>query len=320
MDYKYIFGPVPSRRLGISLGIDIVPYKTCSYDCIYCECGKTTNRTINRKSYVNPEKIEKELKNFLKNKISTKQLDYITLSGGGEPTLNSKIGEIIDVIKIIAPDVNIALLTNGSLFYMKKVREDVKKCDLIVPSLDSALQKTFIKLNRPCCKLKIDKIIKGLKKLKTTNTKLWIEVFVVPGINDTEHEIRILKKVLTEIAPQKIQLNTMDRPGTEPDIKKAGLDKLKEIREYMKPLNTEIIGKVTSKATTEELSGDIESTILSILKRRPCTIEDISIISGKKKKIIEKYLRKLENSDRIISQNCRDSKEIKRGVFYKSNE
>ena len=154
---NYLFGPVPSRRLGISLGLDLVPHKTCSLNCIYCESGKTTNLTIERKEYIPTAVLISELTTFLKTKP---KLDYITFSGAGEPTLHSDIGTIVTFIKKNYPDYQLALITNGTLFYLSKLRREVKPVDLILPSLDAVSEKTFKRINRSHRELAIKKIIK----------------------------------------------------------------------------------------------------------------------------------------------------------------
>ncbi len=318
--FKYVFGPVPSRRLGMSLGVDVVPFKTCSFDCIYCECGKTTLKTKQRLPYVKPKKIYHELNCFFKNKIDPDQLDYITFSGGGEPTLNSHLDRIIDIIRKLAPSTKIALLTNSSLFNKEKVIQAATKCDLIIPSLDSAKQSTFCQLNRPVKDMKISESINGLKQLagqiKNTKVKMWMEVFIVPGIKENN----LLKENLLEINPEQIHLNILDRPGTDPTVKKTNSSALKKIQAGLKPLTTKIIGKTAKKSGTVEIETNIEDTIVSLLKRRPCTVDDISQITGKNRPMVSKYLRKLKNSGKIISQKSQEKNNIKRGVFYKSNE
>jgi wyosine [tRNA(Phe)-imidazoG37] synthetase (radical SAM superfamily) len=156
---KYIFGPVPSRRLGRSLGVDLVPYKTCTFDCIYCDLGRTTHKTVSRQSYVPPEEIQGELELYLS--VLDKKPDYITLSGSGEPTLNTNVGEIIRKIKKIT-STPAAVLTNGSLLSMDGVREDLSEADVVLPSLDAITPALFEYINRPHPSLGIEDIISGL--------------------------------------------------------------------------------------------------------------------------------------------------------------
>jgi len=162
--YKYLFGPVPSRRLGISLGVDLVPHKTCSLNCVYCECGRTTILTDERKEYVPTEMVLSELNHFL---TTNPRLDFITFSGSGEPTLHSGLGNVIKFIKKNFPKYQVALLTNGTLFYSPNIREEVKQVDVILPSLDAASEEVFHKINRPVRGLKVQKVIDGLVQLRT---------------------------------------------------------------------------------------------------------------------------------------------------------
>ncbi len=190
--YKYLFGPVPSRRLGISLGVDLVTHKICSLDCVYCECGHTTNLTCERKEYVPLEAVLKELDHYFKN---NQDPDYITFSGSGEPTLNTAIGKVIEFIKENKKDVSVALLTNGTLFSQKHVRDDVINADLIIPSLDAVSLIAFRKINRPCPDLNLEEYIQGLIDLRSEfKGDIWIEVLIIPGYNDSQENLESLKK------------------------------------------------------------------------------------------------------------------------------
>ncbi len=312
MKYKYLFGPVPSRRLGISLGVDLVPYKVCTFGCVYCECGRTTDFSEERKPYVKADNVIEELKNFLKD---MPQLDYITFSGGGEPTLNSEIEKIISFIKKEYPSYKTALLTNGSLLSKKEVRDSVKKCDLIIPSIDAVSQEVFEKINRPGSAIKIKDIIKGIKKLKTESSAIvWVEVFIVPGINDNDKELKLLRDTIISINPAKIQLNTLDRPGTEKGIHPASGDSLAKIKEFFGTVKIEIVKNTGLKDGLRDYLDNFNEKVFSLLKRRPCTITDLSqAFDIRQNKLIE-YLHELEKSGRIISQK------EDRGVFYKIEE
>lgn len=209
--------------------MDIVPTKTCTLDCIYCQVGRTSYKTVERKEYIAPEKVLAEFREVLK---SGKKIDYITLSGNGEPTLNLKIGEIIKSIKNISP-LPVAVITNGTLLSRDDVRKDLLSADLVMPSLDVAIQETFEKIDRPHPSLKIDKIIEGLVEFrKIYKGKFWLEIMLVKGINDTQIELNALKKAIEKINPDKIQLNTPVRPTYEKDVEVLSADKLKEIKEF----------------------------------------------------------------------------------------
>ncbi len=306
MQYKYLFGPVPSRRLGISLGIDVVPYKTCNLNCIYCECGKTTNLTNERKDFFSYKEIIKELDKFLNDRPS---LDYITFSGAGEPLLYSKIDKIIEFLKNKFPQYKIAILTNGTLFHNTEIIDEVKKVDLIIPSLDAVSEKIFKKINRPHKELKIDKIIQGLINLrKNFKGKIFLEIFFVKGINDNNEELYKIKEIIKKIKPDKIQLNTIDRPPAEKNIHPVEIEKLIEIKNFFGD-KAEIINY--SHKNKIEIKNINISTILNCLERRPLTLEDLIKITNLHVNEINKILRELELKNKIIK-----IKE-QRGYFYK---
>jgi wyosine [tRNA(Phe)-imidazoG37] synthetase (radical SAM superfamily) len=312
MNYKHLFGPVPSRRLGLSLGVDLVPPKVCTLNCIYCEVGKTSDLTLERDEYVDYNEIIKELQDYLQDNPG---LDYITFSGAGEPTLNSRIADIIKFIKRNYPQYKLALITNGTLFYDEQVRKDVLNVDLMLPSLDSAIDRTFKLINRPNQKLNIDKVLNGLIKLREEFEKeIWLEVFIVPSYNDTEEEIKALKKAIGEINPDRVQLNTMDRPGTEDWVEQEDLEKLNYIKEYLSEFNAEIIAKFSSGVKSKQESKDIQERIISILERRPCTQKDLSEMLNIEKDEIDKNLKSLLHDKKLTTTDR------ERGIFYKLNK
>ena len=222
---EHIFGPVPSRRLGRSLGIDLVPSKTCTYDCLYCQVGRTTEKTTARKSWMPVDEIIAELKN----KLLTKP-DFITLSGSGEPTLYSDCGLLIEKIKQIT-DVPVAVITNGSLLFMPQVREDLKRADVVMPTLVAGDEETFKKINRPTPEITFDKMLQGLIDFRREFTgKYWLEVFIIAGLNDSDEQIDKIAKCIDKIRPDKVQINTVTRPPAESvnAINRQRLDKLQK--------------------------------------------------------------------------------------------
>jgi len=231
---KYIYGPVESRRLGLSLGFSLTPYKTCSFDCVYCQLGKTTNFSVQPQECIPIKDILDELKSWLQNNPEQAQkLNYITFSGAGEPTLNIKFGELISGIKKIV-SVPIAVITNASLLNMPSVRQALSGVDLLVPSLDAATTDIFQKIDRPHPSIRIEDIIEGLISLKKEfKGKLWLEVMLVKGINDDLRHIRKLKEVIDRINPDKIQLNSPVRTTTEPNILPVDKNKLGKIKEIL---------------------------------------------------------------------------------------
>lgn len=217
MKYRYHYGPVHSRRLGRSLGVDVIPYKTCSLDCIYCECGATNHLTLERKEYISTQEIIDDLDNFLKEQP---KLDYITFAGSGEPTLHRGLGEIINFLKGKYPQYKVALLTNATLLNDPTVIADIQKADLIVPSLDGVSMEAFKKMNRPESSLTAETIITGIKNLmQNFSGEIWLEIFIIPGINDQEKELTLFRDTIRELGIKKVQLNTLDRPGAVPELK-----------------------------------------------------------------------------------------------------
>ncbi len=231
---KYIYGPVESRRLGLSLGLSLTPYKTCSFDCVYCQLGKTTALSIQSKEHIPIKEILDELRMWLQNNPEGAQkLNYITFSGSGEPTLNIKFGELAAEIKKIV-SVPIAVITNASLLNMPSVRQALSGVDLIVPSLDAVTPDIFQKIDRPHSEIKVKDIIEGLVSLKKEfKGRIWLEVMLVKGINDDLRHIKKLKEVIDRINPDKIQLNSPVRTTTEPDILPVNKNKLGKIKEIL---------------------------------------------------------------------------------------
>ncbi|MEW6009493.1 MAG: radical SAM protein [Candidatus Omnitrophota bacterium] len=231
---KYIYGPVQSRRLGYSLGVSLTPYKFCSLDCVYCQLGPTTQKTINRDSYLSENEILQELHNFFaKNKEA--RIDYVTFSGFGEPLLNIQIKNIITEIRKFY-NKKIALITNSTLLVDKSIRLEILGLDLIVPSLDAASQAIFEKIDRPHPDIKIEQVIDALVNLRKEFSKLiWLEIMLVKGLNDTKKELELLKEAVAKINPDKIQLNSPVRAPK--DFKSEALDKkkLEEIRQFFGP-------------------------------------------------------------------------------------
>ncbi|MBN2571806.1 MAG: radical SAM protein [Ignavibacteriales bacterium] len=309
MIYKHLFGPVPSRRLGISLGVDLVPFKVCTLDCIYCEVGKTTIKTLERKEYVIYDEIISELNHYF---ADNPQLDYITFSGAGEPTLNSRIGDVIKNIKEKYSNYKLCLITNGTLFYDEQVRKEVLDVDLILPSLDAVSDIIFRKINRPNKNLSVDKIVEGLVLLRKEFSKqIWLEIFFVEGLNDTDEEVNLLVEKVKLINPDRVQLNTLDRPGTERWVQPLCEEKLKRIANKFSPFPVDILTRKQTNVYKNKIPEDVEEIILSTIKRRPCTAEDISQMLGMKIMEVNKYLAIFEEQNIIEKQN------EKNGVFYK---
>ncbi len=294
--WKHIYGPVPSRRLGLSLGVDLVPYKTCNFDCIYCQLGRTKKKSLERKRYIKATDILDNLFEALKH---LPEPDFITLGGSGEPTLNSDIGIIIREIKRHS-DRPVAVLTNGSLMSSPEVRENLCAADVILPSLDAGDEKTFRKINRPHGSLNLKDIIKGMSDFrKEFAGAIWLEVFLIDAINTSGDNLKELKKAIERIKPDRIQLNTAVRPPAESFVKPVGDSELLEICSYFGS-NCEVIAQKPDlpRHGTNLISED---ALLAILSRRPCTLSDLSKGLNASANLILKTISELQRRGLIKS-------------------
>lgn len=301
-----IFGPVPSRRLGRSLGVDVIPHKTCTFDCVYCECGPTTNKTCERKEFFPLE----ELLSELRLKLSEMQIspDVITLSGAGEPTLYSRMGELIARAKDIS-GLPVAVITNSSLMHREDVREELMNADIVLPSLDSAIERSFVRINRPHRDCKLSKIIEGLRLfLNEYRGKVLFEILLVEGYNTSDEDLKALKEVLGTLKVDRIQLNTVARPGTIKELKALSDQELERIREFFGP-SCEIVSSsyhsLIGKASKEDAQN-----IITLLERRPCTLEDIHNSTGIPVPGLIKLLEFLKGTGKI------DSTDFNGKIFY----
>jgi len=292
-----IFGPVPSRRLGFSLGVDTIPFKTCSLNCIYCQLGRTINKTIQRKEYIAADDILREIEEVLR---EGKRIDYITFSGSGEPTLNSEIRRMISRIKELT-SIPLAILTNGTLLYRPRIREDLMEADLVIPSLDTVTQEIFEMVNRPHPSLKIEKVITGIDSFSQEfNGKIWLEIMVVKGINDSLEEIEKAAQVIKQMNLEKIQLNTVVRPPAEEFARPLTREDLNNIKTVLGK-KCEIIAEF-KRATQKAYKRDVEKRILSMVKRRPVTLVDISHSLGLHRNEIIKYVETLEKKHQVKTE------------------
>ena len=293
---KYIFGPVPSRRLGMSLGVDIVPFKTCTFDCVYCQLGPTTSKSVQRQSYVPEEEVLDELREMLDSGAS--RIDFITFSGSGEPTLNSDIGRMISQIKAFTR-VPVAVLTNGSLLYRDDVRRDLSEADLVVPSLDAVTEDTFARINRPHESLTMELIIEGLRKFtREFEGRIWLEIMLVKGINDSQMELKQMADLVRGLKVDKIHLNTVERPPAEEFALAITAEEMTDIVS-MFDSRAEVITDFDKSVAHEAHSENMESEVLSLLKRRPCTVGDISNSLGIHMNEVIKYVNQLTRNGSI---------------------
>ena len=303
---QYLFGPVPSRRLGMSLGVDLVPCKVCSLDCIYCQVGRTTQHTLERKSYVPIEPLITELNRFLGNPM---HLDYITLSGAGEPTLNRDMGRLIRTIKQ-ETSIPVALITNSTLFYREDVRQEACLADLVIPSLDAPDPKTFERINRPVAGLTFEQVLEGLVLFSQGyQGRLWLEIFLIESINTHEHHIEQFRRCIQTIAPDRVQLNTAVRPTAEDHIKALPHDQMERIARMIGP-DCEIVASAPNTTGVSHAAID-EDRVLSMLRRHPCSMDQLCTGLGVHIEQAQALIDKLESQKKITSEKLGD------GVFYR---
>ena len=273
---RFIYGPVPSRRLGFSLGVDILPFKTCSLDCTYCQLGPTRKTVARRASWFPPEEILAQVKEALG---SGQRIDAVTFSGSGEPTLNRDIGRLIRGIKKMTR-VPVVVLTNGTLLTRAEVRRDLAAADIVVPSLDAVPEGLFRRINRPHRSLRSNKVIDGLVRFrKEFRGQLWLEVMLVKGANDAPAHVRALKEAADRIRPDRIQLNTVVRPPADRRAGPLGPDELRKIRGALGP-RAEVVASFAKRGQAPA-AGDLERAILATVGRRPMTAKDISLSLGR---------------------------------------
>ena len=291
MTEHFIYGPVPSRRLGRSLGVDLVPYKVCSYDCIYCQLGRTKEKTIERKPYIAVGRILEQVCQTLKEGV---RADYITLAGSGEPTLNSQIGSLIRDIKKHT-EIPVAVLTNGSLLSESEVRRSLMEADVVLPSLDAYNQEGFETINRPHPEISFNTMVEGLIAFrKEYPGEIWLEVFILDGINASETDGLQFKHWIERVNPQKVHVNTAVRPSAETYARQVSSEKMGKFCKILDE-KAEVITPYKDLEKHERRS-DVEANILNLLVRRPCTLDDIASGLSVNKNEILKYIEPLVES------------------------
>jgi wyosine [tRNA(Phe)-imidazoG37] synthetase (radical SAM superfamily) len=273
--FRHVYGPVPSRRLGRSLGIDLVPFKTCTYDCIYCQLGRTTNKTAAREAFLPVERVLEEVKRKL---AAGAEPEYITLAGSGEPTLHSGIGELIRGLKRLT-DIPAAVLTNGSLLWVEEVREDLLAADVVIPSLDAGGERLFRYVNRPHRGIVFERMVDGLAGFTARfRGEVWLEVFLLAELTGIPSEAERIAALVRRIAPARTQLGTVCRPPAEPFAHPVSAPRMRELARLF-PGNVEVLGPSVEEQPGKA-AGVPEADILSVIRRHPCTARDAAECLG----------------------------------------
>ncbi len=308
MIHKHIFGPVLSRRLGLSLGIDLIPFKTCSYDCAYCECGHTTDKTVTRQDFFPVDEVIAELRGVL---ASCPHLDTITLAGSGEPTLASSLGPVIAFVKRDYPEYLMSVLTNGSLLTSRDVQDELLPADRVIPTLTSVSQQTYERIHNPHPSLKIAAIITGMVQFRERyEGVIWLEVFVIPGLNTTDAELAGLKEAIDRIDPDRVQLNTLYRPAADGWVEAASGAELEAVRRSLGRPGIEITGQRHPVSPAAQANTGSADLIRATLCRRPSTVEDLVRTTGLSGGEVAKIIGALERGGEVTSRRGT------RGVFY----
>ncbi len=291
-DYRYLFGPVPSRRFGRSLGIDLTPHKTCSLDCVFCQLGRTPAKTLERKAYVPATEVISEIDHWLRN---DGQADYLTLSGSGEPTLHTAFGQVLAFLR--DQPIPSALLTNGTLMNLPEVRKAAALARVVKVSLSAWDQKSFEWVNRPHHRLSFESFFDGLKRFRDEfSGQLWLEVFLLSDINATPGNVAKIARLSRNLQPDRIHLNTIARPPAEDFAAAVSMAKLEELVGLFDPpacIAAEFKGERSKRIKANE------ETILAMLKRRPCTIKQIETAFGLHINEASKFLGHLKQRNRI---------------------
>ena len=313
---KHLFGPVFSRRLGLSQGIDLLPPKTCNFNCIYCEINRAPQLSCERGEHVPTDIIIAEIDGLLEDEERVRDLDVFTITASGEPTLHTGIGRIIRHLKE-KTDKPVAILTNGSQLHLKEVREDLSRADIVIPSLDAARPESFRKVNRPAeCSADLDTIIKGIARFSHEFTgEIWLEILLVENINDTIEDIAALKNAIERIRPTRVQLNTVARPPYESFAKPLTRKRMEEVKEEIEKgyaghvdilagsKETEVTDKGKGRnGSSEKISLEsAEDEIIEMVLRRPCTVLDIAGTLNLETERASQILQNLANRGDLIA-------------------
>jgi wyosine [tRNA(Phe)-imidazoG37] synthetase (radical SAM superfamily) len=296
-NYKYIYGPVPSRRLGLSLGVSPIPSRTCNYSCIYCQLGRTKHLVNERKNFFSVDDIIAELEDYTK---SNAKYDIITIVGEGEPTLFSDLGLLINKIKSIS-DAPVAVITNGALLSEKNVRTELLEADFILPSIDASSVEMFKRINRPHGKINYESVINGLINFsKEFSGKIFIETMLIKGENDQIEQLEALKNILEKIDYDRLYINIPVRPPAENHVEEPSLDALNNGVDI---LNGVSIDQLISTGFFSKEKDDY-TAIKSIIKRHPMNQFEIkSFLEERDCESTEKILEKLSKDPEIQINN-----------------
>ncbi|MEJ5366255.1 MAG: radical SAM protein [Desulfosoma sp.] len=295
-----LFGPVPSRRLGRSLGIDVIPPKTCTLDCLYCESGPTTHLSLRREAFIPPDAVLAQLEAFLKPRPGS--VDALTFSSAGEPTLYEPLGDLIPAIKKRFPTVPLVVLTNGTLLWDPNVRRALLQADRVVPSLDAAHPDVFARLNRPHPRLSLDRILEGLQAFRAEYAGAYhLEILLVAGINDAAEHLRDLAALVRRIGPDRVELNTVVRPPAVAGICGLSAEAMAEAAAFFSSCPVDVLGAYEPRGgrTPQEA---LEERLIGLVRRRPCPEEEMADALGVSVEVVSRAVKNLVSRGRLRLQ------------------
>jgi wyosine [tRNA(Phe)-imidazoG37] synthetase (radical SAM superfamily) len=289
MRYRHLFGPVPSRRLGLSLGIDLCPMKTCSMDCVFCQLGSTACSTLERREYVPLDEVLQELEQWLG---EGGKADCLTLSGAGEPTLHSRFGEVLRFLKTRQSGRS-ALLSNGGLFTLPEVRRDAALADVVKVSLSAWDHESFQRVNRPHPGLQFDEILLAYSDFRREfRGALWVEVFLIRGTNDGPAEVRRIAELCRAFRPDRIHLNTAVRPPADPGVNALTQAEMEVLADYFTP-RAGLIAEFSRARGADAAGGIDDARLLAVVCRHPATAAQVADACGWDAREVEAHLQRM---------------------------
>lgn len=293
---KYVFGPVPSRRLGQSLGIDTIPLKTCNWNCVYCQLGRSVPLTHERRAYISCTEILAQVEQALA-QHEPGEIDWLTFVGSGEPTLHSGLGTLISGVKELS-HLPVAVITNGSLLYLPQVRRALMTADAVLPSLDAGSARLYRTINRPHPQATFERLVGGLIAFRYAYSgKLWLEVMLVHGLNDSDQALQDIADVLAQIRPDEVHINLPTRPPAEAWVQPANEEALARAQAYFGDI-ARVVQPIEGDFDLGG-SGSVEEAVLAIITRHPMSQDELErTLAQWSPDEIDQMLQKLLRSNR----------------------
>ncbi len=299
-----VFGPVRSRRLGVSLGVDPLPFGRCSYDCVYCQLGRTRSCRVKRTGYLDPSHLLVELQEHL-TALGPNKLDWITVVGAGEPTLYTGLGALLSGIRALT-ETKLAVITNGSLLHRADVREELTAADAVLPSLDAGDERTFRAINRPHTVLSFEQVLEGLVAFRSEfSGQLWVEVMLVAGLNDGPEALGALAAALARIEPDEVHVNVPTRPPAENWVQPPSAGVHHRAASYLGAAPPHAQPPGPPPPMPRWVRPDLLESVVSIVGRHPMTARELALtLNVPDEQVVEAWLGALQ-SERIVHPVCR---------------